>query len=167
MKLWIAGTRLAVECDWALCTSLRDNVQHHLEGGRPSGTFPAIHALADRCWAPASVSVESRQLRGELERARALESLPIGRLAMSIRSRAALTGAPVAPAVRGTELVRLVGWRAPVRVVGATSLGNVLGDTMRRLLEFCAAAGDAAVILVGAPAAASRVAGSDAPPRLS
>jgi hypothetical protein len=142
MRLVVVETGHAAECDWVLCTSLRDNVQHHLEGGHPGGTFLSIHALADRCWAGSEVQISAVDLADELRQVRPLlAALGVDRLAISIRSRAALTGAPAAPAVRGTILWRLTGWQLPVTLEGARSVGEVFAGLFDGLLAFCDAAG--------------------------
>jgi len=150
MQLSVVGAELTTECDWELCTALRDNVQHHLENGIPSGRFPAIHALADRCWASAAVSVSAGQLRAELARAwPVLAALGVERFAMGIRSRAALTGAHAAPTIRGTVLLRLTGWKPPLKLASAKTLSDVFAGLVPPIMEFCRRAGDAAVIEVG------------------
>jgi hypothetical protein len=150
MRLSMAGAELTTECDWALCTVLRDNVQHHLEGGLPSGSFPALHALADRCWEAAEVTVVAAQLRAELTQAwELLCGLRVERMAMGIRSRAALTGAAAVPKMRGTVLLRLTGWKSPLRLDNAKTLGDVLAGLVIPLIDFCRRAGNTAVIAVG------------------
>ena len=150
MRLSVAGAELTTECDWELCTALRDNIQHHLEGGFPSGLFPAVHALADRCWAPAEVNVPAAQLRAELTQAwHVISPLRVDRMAIGIRSRAALTGAQTIPKVRGTVLRRLTGWKAPLRMGNAKTLGDLFVNLVIPLVEFCRRAGDTAIIEVG------------------
>src|SRR5688572_25316656 len=88
MRLSVAGAGLTTECDWELCTALRDNIQHYFEGGSLSGLFPAVHALADRCWAPATVRISAAQLRAELTQAwQVLATMNVERMAIGIRSR--------------------------------------------------------------------------------
>jgi hypothetical protein len=150
MRLSVAGAELTTECDWELCTALRDNVQHHLESGMPSGHYPAIHALADRCWATTDVSVSAAQLHAELGQAwAALGRLGIERFAIGIRSRAALTGAQTAPTVRGTVLLRLTGWKSPLRLAEARTLGDVFGNLIGQLMDFSQRAGRAGCIEIG------------------
>ncbi len=150
MQLSVAGAELTTECDWELCTALRDNIQHHLEGGFPSGLFPAVHALADRCWAPGEVTVSAAQLREELTQAwHVIGGLRVDRMAIGIRSRAALTGAQTVPKVRGTVLLRLTGWKSPLRLGSAKTLGDLFANLVIPLVEFCRRAGDTATIVVG------------------
>lgn len=52
---------------------------------------------------------------------------------MSIRTRAILTKTPVLPAVRGTALVRLTGWRVPVPTIDAPYLGDLFAGFVTRL----------------------------------
>ncbi|HVJ16992.1 MAG TPA: hypothetical protein VM686_16235 [Polyangiaceae bacterium] len=150
MRLSVVGADLTTECDWERCTTLRDNVQHHLEAGLPSGRFPAIHTLADRCWATADVTFKAAQLRDELAEAwPVLRDLGIERLAIGIRSRAALTRAKAAPKVRGTVLLRLTGWKSPLALGDARTLGDLFTGLVIPLITFCQRAGDSAMIQVG------------------
>jgi hypothetical protein len=152
MQISVAGTRLTTRCDWTICTCLRDNVQQHLESGLPSGRFPNLHALADRCWSHGPVSLPAAALQAELEAVwLVLEKLPVEKFAIGIRSRAALTGAQVAPSVRGTVLLRLTGWKAPIRLAGSRTLGDVFHGVHRQLLDFCRSAGPSAQLDIGAP----------------
>jgi hypothetical protein len=135
MRLLISAGNKSVTCDWTLCSLLRDNVQHHLEGGKPSGNYPAIHALGDVVWNHEG-KISVRQLRLELDTVRpVLRPLSINKLAVGIRSRAALTGALTPPPVRGTVLLRLAGWGVPVRLTGFTTLGDLFGPTFDALQD--------------------------------
>jgi len=152
MRLSLAGGALSTECDWELCTGLRDNVQHHLEGGFPSGRFPAIHALADRCWSETTVTIGARQLRQELAEVwPVIAHLGIERQAIGIRSRAALTRAPTVPKARGTVLLRLTGWKSPLPLGQARNLGELFGGLVQTLNDFCERVGDKGVIEIGPP----------------
>lgn len=129
---------LSIECEDLLCLLLRDNVQHFLEGGTPSARFTAIHALADCYWAAAPPSLTGRRLASELGDAwPLLRSVPSSKLAISIRSRAVTTGALSAPSTRGTVLLRLTGWKLPLRIAPQGTLHDLFGPTVARLSAFC------------------------------
>jgi hypothetical protein len=113
---------------WTLFSLLRDNVQHHLEGGMPSGQFPAVHAVAYLIGAGGSVKVSARQIRDEVRWVfGGLRCRPVRELAISIRTAAVLANAWPLPAVRGTTLVRVAGWPVPESLAEATTLGGAFG----------------------------------------
>jgi hypothetical protein len=118
----------SLRCDYARCALLRDNVQHHLEHGLPSGRFAAIHALADSPWDTAPATINPKTLSSELELVwPSLRDLPIESLAISLRTRAALTHALAPPAVRGTILRRMVQWPVPLDLSTSKDLRALLG----------------------------------------
>jgi hypothetical protein len=124
----------SLRCDYARCALLRDNVQHRLEEGLPSGRFVAIHALADSPWDRAPATIDPKVLSSELEVAwPRLRDLPIASLAISLRTRAALTHAPAPPAVRGTVLRRMVQWPVPLDLSACTDLRALLGGLVSDL----------------------------------
>lgn len=113
---------------------LRDNVQHHLQGGVPSPEYPRIHAMADVVFAAGPATFPAADLWSELTRAfRRLEHLEYRELAMSIRTRAILTHTRALPAVRGTALVRMTGWRVPMATAGVSTLGELFQSLLTRL----------------------------------
>jgi hypothetical protein len=130
----------SVRCAFISSALLRDNVQHHLEGGIPNGEFPTLHALADAPWAPRPAEMDPRALACELHAAwPRLEMLPIERLAISIRTRAVLTNAATRPEVRGTVLYNLVRWPVPLDLEHKKRMSDVLeplvSDLMRLVHE--------------------------------
>jgi len=123
-----------LRCDGVACALLRDNVQHYLENGAPSGKFWAMHALADTRWAECSEVLSPRELAAELDMAwPCLQSIPIEMLAISIRTRAALSNSSVPPDVRGTILHRLVQWPLPFELDRLTTLDDLFGDLVADL----------------------------------
>lgn len=113
MKLLLVGRAGAGACDWSGYALLRDNVQHFMEGGEPSERFVALHAIeaavdSGRC------RVEAARLRGEVLRAwYALCRVPFSDAAVSVRTRAILTGSAERPTARGTVRASHTGWRLP------------------------------------------------------
>lgn len=88
MKLVVSSRGESRNFDWESYALLRDNVQHFVEGGAPSGRFRALHALSaavDR----ESCSVDAVRLRLEvLQTVAALREIPLERAAISTRTRA-------------------------------------------------------------------------------
>jgi hypothetical protein len=112
----------------------RDNVQHHLQAGVPSGTYRAIHRIADVAGSQGGATVPARDLWNEVSAAfRSIRSVDRRELAMSIRTRAILTNVRDLPAVRGTALVRLTGWHVPLATFEALTLGDLFGSLVTRL----------------------------------
>lgn len=112
----------------------RDNVQHHLQGGLPSRTYPAIHRIADVTGPQGGTNIPAGDLWDEVSRAfQSIRSVERRELAMSIRTRAILTNARALPAVRGTALVRLTGWHVPLATFEALTLGDLFGSLVARL----------------------------------
>ena len=111
---------------------LRDNVQHHLQAGRPLPGYPWIHAIADAVIGVDSTQPPACELWTELSLAfGGIREIRIENLAMSLRTRSALTGIESLPAVRGTILLRRAGWRVPLRLASTNTLGDLFGGIVR------------------------------------
>ncbi len=115
MKLVIegrAGTRI---CDWESFALLRDNVQHYIEGGAPSARFAAMHEI-ERAVDEGEHLVDASRLRGEVLRAwTALWKVRLEEAAISLRTRAIMTGSAEPSPCRGTVPAHQVGWALPVQ----------------------------------------------------
>lgn len=99
---------------WSEYALLRDNVQHYLEFGQPENSFTALHAL-ERAVDGGRGRTRARELRHEVQDAWiGLAGLKLEQSAISLRTRAILTGCEQAPQVRGTVIARLAGWELPV-----------------------------------------------------
>lgn len=125
-KIWIRGRLRDVSCDWAAAALLRDNVMHFVEGGVPSGRFPAIHALADAPSFPdrplppaADVADELAIVLPQLRRTRGSD------LAIGLWTRAVMKRQRQLPSVRGTVSAREVGWEVPMKVPADATLEDV------------------------------------------
>lgn len=132
MWLTFHSPRGSVEQRWTHCALLRDNVQHHLEGGKPSREFECLHTIGE---APAQrvVSVLARQLRAELERARqGLAGIPAASLAVS-RGTLAVQWPP--PAAQETELAGAHARSLPFSDRPGATLGELFGPLLDRLLR--------------------------------
>jgi hypothetical protein len=111
---------------------LRDNVQHHLQAGRPVPGYHWIHAIADAVIGVDSAQPPACELWTELSLAfDGIRELGIEDLAMSLRTRSTLTGIQSLPAVRGTILLRRAGWPTPLRLACANTLGDLFGGLVR------------------------------------
>jgi hypothetical protein len=112
IRMRSGDTELA--CDWASYALIRDNVEHFLERGGPAQQFSALHAI-ERAIDDGVSLVPAAKLRGEVLRAWcSLWKVGVGDAAISLRTRALMTGA--APSdIRGTLVARQAGWELPVR----------------------------------------------------
>jgi hypothetical protein len=149
MSLCFVGPKGSVEQPWITYALLRDNVQHHLEGGRPSPAFEATHAIADALGG-GRVVLKARTLHAELQKARAaLARRPIADLAIGPRTRGVIDRTWPPPSVEGTALLgsdrqKVIPWISP----SATSLDQVFGSLVRSLLEITHESGEGDVIEV-------------------
>lgn len=128
----MAGTQFNV--DLGLLLLWRDNLQHHVQAGRPGPGFPIIHALADSSVSCRSVSVASTLLWAESVRAlSAVGGIEVKDLAISLATCAFVTGIGELPGTRGTMLLRLHGQRIPLALGGARTLGDLLATYNQKL----------------------------------
>jgi hypothetical protein len=110
---------------------LRDNVQHHLQLGRPDAGYPWIHEIADGSAGLTVARPPACELWSELSVAFAgIREIAVRDTAMSIRTRSILSGLPGVPAVRGTILMRRAGWATPIPLGGARTLGELFTDIL-------------------------------------
>jgi hypothetical protein len=90
MSLTFLGPSGSAEQRWIYYALLRDNVIHHLKGGQGDPeTSPLLRIGA--ALGRGAMTVPALELRAEVERARELLALPLTQLAVSGRTRAALT----------------------------------------------------------------------------
>jgi len=126
--------------DWSEYALLRDNVQHYLESGPEQARYDALHAV-ERAVDGEPSQVNALGLRNELERAwSALAGLTVAQSAVSLRTRALLTGCERAPAVRGTVVARLTGWPLPLVADDTQPLQARLATFVESLLTITARA---------------------------
>lgn len=77
MSLCFTGPSGSVEQRWIVYALLRDNIEHHLENGRPGPAFEFIHSVG-AALGGGTVVLNALRLRSEMGRARdALIGRPI------------------------------------------------------------------------------------------
>ncbi len=141
MSLIFSGRSGSLEERWITYALLRDAVQHHLEGGRPSSRFAVLHSVTRALGNP-TISVSAQGLHQELEVARTeLLSRPISDLALSERTRAATTLVWSPDLADATALVKDLGSELPLLSGNPHTLGDVFGHFVESLLEITSGAG--------------------------
>jgi hypothetical protein len=114
MQLLLRSPREARRVEWSQYALLRDNVQHYLEFGQPNSSFTALHAL-ELAVDGGRARTRARELRQEVQDAWVgLAGLNLEQSAVSLRTRAIMTGCARAPDVRGTVVARQAGWELPI-----------------------------------------------------
>lgn len=148
MKLILDGHGGARACDWSGYALLRDNVQHFIEEGTPTPRFAALHEIetavdAGRC------SVDAARLRNEVLRAwYMLWAVPLVRAAVSLRTRAILTGSDEVPPVDGTVCAERAGWQLPVDSAGSEPVAGAAKRFVAVVLSVTDQAGKGDVVEV-------------------
>lgn len=124
MQLVLIGSAASCVCEWRDYALLRDNIQHFIERGSPSERFAALHAI-EAAVDVGSCEVDAARLRGETLRAwYALWHVRIADAAVSMRTRAILTGSSGQPSIRGTQSARSLGWPLPVAAASSTRVSE-------------------------------------------
>lgn len=142
------GPKGWIEQRWIVYALLRDNVQHHLEGGAPSKDFEALHSFAS-VLGGARVCVSAARLRDELTRAkRDLCARPIDDLAISLRTRSVIALSWPPPDRVETSLVKDSSSSIPMLGGNARSLDDVFGHLVDGLLRITEGASDVDVVEV-------------------
>jgi hypothetical protein len=144
MQLIFKSRRGETLLDWADYALLRDNVQHYLESGPGQKVFAALHAV-EQVVDGEPRSVGALELRRELQRAwSALADLKLSQSAVSLRTRAILTGCDHPPPIRGTVIARQTGWSLPIAGDDEQPLRTHIGSFVAALLVItdCAATTD-------------------------
>ena len=151
MTIVFVGAGGTLVTPYAKILMLRDNVQHHLQAGRPTPGYPLVHAIADAALEGGFAAATASELWAEVSLALAgIGDLELRELAMSIRTRAVLTGTSSLPVVRGTILLRLSGWKVPVKTDGMRTLGDLFHDLSVGLERVTAAGSGSGVVEVSA-----------------
>lgn len=148
MSLSFNGPKGSIEQRWIYYALLRDNVQHHIEGGQPSQDFECLHRISDAL-AQHRVTVPARKLHAELLRAKAvLCPLPATQLAISARTRAVLSLRWPPPEARATMLVSEWGGSVPLLGTAGTTLDEVFGHLLDQLISVTEAASESDVVTI-------------------
>lgn len=148
MKILMIGKAGARACDWRSYALLRDNVQHFIESGEPSVRFQALHGI-ENAVDKGEFRVDAARLRGEVLRAWcALWKVRLDGAAISLRTRAILTGNADVPSVRGTVPARVAGWSLPVSGTTDAPVPRAAGSFIQSVLAVTDAAVDGYVLQV-------------------
>jgi hypothetical protein len=136
MSFCFEGPQGSLEQRWIVYALLRDNVQHHVEGGLASEAFQSLYRVADALGG-ARVTVPARQLHAEMERAKSsLLWRSIADLAISSRTRAVIDRTWPPPGDQVTEVVgRALGAAVPWLPADVERLDQVFGHLIRSLIE--------------------------------
>lgn len=114
MDLLLKSAGFVRRCEWPSYALLRDNVQHFLENGSVTDRFSALHAI-EAAVDDGAALVDAAKLRGEVMRAWcSLWQVELSNAAISIRTRARMTGLSTRSTVVGTLLASSAGWALPV-----------------------------------------------------
>lgn len=135
MSLQFVGPGGSFETRWLSYAILRDNVQHHLEGGLPSARFQALHQIATAL-GRRGVRVNARSLHQELlEIERLLPSRPFEELAVSPLTCAVLFLRWPPPAENHTYLARESLPGLELLLGSPSTLGEIFGHLSGSLLR--------------------------------
>jgi hypothetical protein len=141
MKLLLRKGEHEGSVEWSQYALLRDNVQHYLEFGQPRNSFTALHTVESAVDGEQR-RVRAQELRQEVKDAwEALAGVTLEQSAVSLRTRAIMTGCEQAPQVRGTVVARLAGWELPVRGSAGQPLRELLRGFVEVVLSLTANAG--------------------------
>ena len=140
MRLLISGRGASRACAWESYALLRDNIQHFVEGGSPSGRFSALHSLA-RAVDEGSCTVDAVRLRLEaLHIWTALGNVLLEDAAISSRTEAVSAGNSLAPSLSQTKVASQGGLAVPVSAPVGTPLPQAARDFVEAVLAVTAAA---------------------------
>jgi hypothetical protein len=137
MSLSFIGPKGAFERRWIVYALFRDNVQHHLEKGKPGADFAAIHSIADALGSGSNgIEIPAAKLRAEIEIAKnKLRDIPISDLAVSLRTRAVVTRSFPLPDQPATALAGPMGWIVPWPTGHAETVGELFESFSDELLK--------------------------------
>jgi hypothetical protein len=145
MSISFTGPKGWIEQRWIVYALLRDNVQHHIEGGTPTGKFQSLHSIAEALGGK-EVKVPAGPLHEELLVARPLLGRPIEDLAISLRTRAVLSLHWPPPERRETMRVTEWGGTIPLISVTAKTLDDVFGHLLEGLIRITEEAPEGTVV---------------------
>jgi hypothetical protein len=142
MQLFFSTARASYVCAWGSFALLRDNVQHYLEAGEPSDRFRALHSL-ETVVDDGPCEVDASRLRGEVLRAWCtLWNVSVANAAISLRTRAVLTGCVDLPVSRATLLAIRAGWALPIEGRSNTPIPRAAGEFVAIVLALTEAVVD-------------------------
>jgi len=128
MNVVFASSTASFVASYPTLLLLRDNIQHHLQCGRPVPGYALIHRIAEPPLRRSQKTL-ARQLWNEISLGfRGLAELRLEQLAISIRTRALLSGVRDLPPVRGTTLASVAGWSVPIPMEGKSTLAEIFSE---------------------------------------
>jgi hypothetical protein len=134
MSLSFVGPKGSFEERWIVYAQLRDNVWHHLEGGKRSEAFAELYKMGEALGGE-SVKVSARAVRIQAQKAVDLLDKPVSDLAISVRTKNAFR-IFFAQAAEGPEttLARDSGETVPFLRDNPKTLDDVFGDLVEHLI---------------------------------
>jgi hypothetical protein len=139
MSIAFAGKQGATEIRWIVWALLRDNVQHHLEGGQETNAFRLLHSVS-AAFRGDVVSLPAAPFNRELRTIQdALRRLPVDQLAMTSRTRSVISYQWPAAPITTSEVVGPLAEFGTL-VTNAATVGDVFEGTLDGL---CAMTRDA------------------------
>jgi len=120
---------------WVSYAVFRDNVQHFIERGASDGDFSTLHSIEIAVDGAQPQRVDAAQLRREVLAARdVVDGVTLQQAAVSIRTRAILTGCRQQPQVRGTAVGSVVGWAASDALGEGETIAEVVAEFVDAVL---------------------------------
>lgn len=146
MSLSFVAPGGSVERRWIEYALLRDNVQHHLEGGAASAAFTHLHRVSEALGG-GEIALPARALHEELVKAKALLTRPIADLAISQRTRSVVELQWPPPPGATTTLLSATGITNVLNGREKTC-GDSFGVLLQELLRITEAAPEGAQVRV-------------------
>jgi hypothetical protein len=147
MSLSYVGPKGSFEDRWIVFALLRDNVQHHLEGGTRSPDFADLHAISSALGG-GQVKIDARALHAQLERAAVLFPRPIDDLAISLLTKTAFHLLWPPRGEQETALVKDTMDSVPGILGEPRTLHDVFGHFVEQLLAITEGAAEGEVVEV-------------------
>lgn len=148
MSFSFVGPAGSAEHRWIAYALLRDAVQHHIEGGKPTPEHAELHRVAEALGGK-SIEIPAGRLRAQVQRAKqVLAEKSVAELAVSARTRSVLLYEWPPPADRQTWLLSECGVSLPVLTGHEKTLDDVVGALLDDLLRITEGASDTDVVHV-------------------
>jgi hypothetical protein len=148
MSLSYVGPKGSFEERWIVFALLRDNVQHHIEGGTRTEAFGAVYSISEALGG-GQVKIDARALNEQVTRAKVLLARPVDDLAISLLTKTAIHLLWPPRGEHETALVKDTMDSVPGVQRDARTLHDVFGDFVEQLLSITdgAAAGEVVEVI--------------------